>query len=64
MFRSWNMKTRKVKDLMLPISAHETIALEATLYEAALTLKEAQREFDQEHDRYRGLCWFEKIAMW
>jgi hypothetical protein len=45
------MKTRKVKDLMVPISAYKKISPQATLFEAALTLKEVQREFDKEPDR-------------
>ena len=49
------MKTRTVKGLMVPLSEYKTISSEATLYEAALILKQTRKEFDRKQDRHRAL---------
>jgi CBS-domain-containing membrane protein len=49
------MKDKTVKDIMTPLSEYETISVEATLYEAALALAEAQKDFEQDRRRHRLL---------
>jgi len=41
------MKNKIVKDLMIPISEYETIPIESNLYEAALALEKAQKDYEQ-----------------
>ncbi len=47
------MKSYSVKDLMVPLSEYATVAEDATLYEAVLSLEEAQEKFEDRHTRYR-----------
>jgi len=47
------MKSYTVKDLMVPLSEYATVTEEATLYEAVLSLEEAQEKFEDKHTRYR-----------
>ena len=47
------MKEQKVKDLMVPLSEYATVTEDATLYEAVLSLEEAQEKFEDKHTRYR-----------
>ena len=47
------MKSYSVKDLMVPISEYATVTDEATLFEAVLSLEEAQENFEDKHTRYR-----------
>jgi hypothetical protein len=49
------MKTKTVKDIMTPLSEYGTISTEATLYEAAMALSEAQQEFNGDHVYHRLL---------
>ena len=49
------MKTKTVKDIMTPLSEYGTISMEATLYEAALALDQAQKEFELNRSRHRLL---------
>lgn len=49
------MKTKTVKDIMTPLSEYGTISMEATLYEAAMALDEAQKEYDQNLRQHRVL---------
>jgi CBS domain-containing protein len=47
------MKSYPVQDLMVPISEYATVTEEATLFEAVLSLEEAQENFEDKHTRYR-----------
>jgi len=47
------MKSYPVKDLMVPLSEYATVSEDATLYEAVLSLEEAQEKFEDKHTRYR-----------
>ena len=47
------MKSYSVKDLMVPLSEYATVSEDATLYEAVLSLEEAQEKFEDKHTRYR-----------
>ncbi len=47
------MKSYSVKDLMVPLSEYATVTEDATLYEAVLSLEEAQEKFEDMHTRYR-----------
>ncbi|MDZ7697985.1 MAG: CBS domain-containing protein [Deltaproteobacteria bacterium] len=44
------MKTILVSDLMVPLAEYATVSEEATLYEAAMALEEAQNRLDR--DKY------------
>jgi len=46
------MKTRKVKDLMVPLEEYATVSDDASLHAAVLALEEAQKKFRQQ-DRYK-----------
>jgi CBS domain-containing protein len=47
------MKSYSIKDLMVPLSEYATVSENATLYEAILSLEEAQEKFEDKHTRYR-----------
>jgi CBS domain-containing protein len=47
------VKSYLVKDLMVPLSEYATVTEDATLYEAVLSLEEAQEKFEEKHARYR-----------
>ncbi len=47
------VKSYSVKDLMVPLSEYATVPEDATLYEAVLSLEEAQEKFEDKHTRYR-----------
>jgi CBS domain-containing protein len=47
------VKSYKVKDLMVPLSEYATVSEDATLYDAVLSLEEAQEKFEDKHTRYR-----------
>ncbi len=47
------MKSYSVNDLMVPLSEYATVPEDATLYEAVLSLEEAQEKFEDKHTRYR-----------
>ena len=47
------VKSYAVKDLMVPLSEYATVSEDATLYEAVLSLEEAQEKFEDKHTRYR-----------
>jgi len=49
------MKTRTVKDLMIPISEYKTIPEEALMYDAARALKTSQSEFEKYSGRPRTI---------
>ena len=47
------MKSYTVKELMVPLSEYATVSEDATLYDAVLSLEEAQENFEDKHTRYR-----------
>jgi len=47
------VKSYTVKDLMVPLSEYATVTEDATLYDAVLSLEEAQEKFEDRHTRYR-----------
>lgn len=49
------MKTKIVKDLMVPLSEYATVSEDATLYDAIISLEEAQKNFDQTKYRHRAV---------
>lgn len=49
------MKTKTVKDLMVPLSEYQTISTEANLIDAAMALNEAQKEFEKNPHYHRIL---------
>ncbi len=49
------MKTRHVKDLMVPLSEYVTVPWSANLYDAVMALEEAQRRFSGAGYRHRAV---------
>ena len=49
------MKTKLVKDLMIPLSEYATVSEDATLHEAVAALKQSQADFDQAKYRHRAI---------
>lgn len=49
------MKTKMVKDLMVPLSEYATVQEDATLHDAVTALKKAQATFDQAKYRHRAI---------
>lgn len=56
------MNSKKVSDLMVPLSEYATVSEDATLYEAVLALRKAQREFDQTRDRHRAILVYNNLG--
>ena len=54
------MKTDKVKDLMVPVTKYATVSDEATLYEAVKALEAAQKKFQKDRYRHRGVLIYDK----
>jgi CBS domain-containing protein len=54
------MKTKTLKDIMTPLSEYATISEEASLYEAAVALDKAQKDFEQDRSRHRLLLIVDK----
>ena len=54
------MKTRKVKDLMVPLSEYATVPEGATLSDTVAALKKSQAEFDQNRYRHRAVLVYDK----
>jgi CBS domain-containing protein len=54
------MKTKLVKDLMVPVSGYATVSQEATLYEAITALEEAQKKFDPSRYRHRAILIYDE----
>lgn len=58
------MKTKTVKELMVPLSEYATVSKDATLCDAVLALREAQKNYDQTKYRHRAILIFnEKNAI-
>lgn len=49
------MKTRRVKDLMIPLAEYATVSEDANLYAAVLALEEAQKKFRQDAYKHRAI---------
>ena len=49
------MKTKFVKDLMVPLSEYATVAEDASLYDAVMALKQSQADYDQTRYRHRAI---------
>ncbi len=49
-----------VKNIMVPLADYATVSEEATLFEAVVALKEAQKAFDQRRYRHRAVLVFDK----
>jgi len=49
------LKTKTVKDLMVPLSKYATVPQGATLYDVVMSLKKAQEEFDTTHHCHRAV---------
>jgi len=54
------MKTKIVKDMMVPLSEYATVSEDATLYDAIISLEEAQEKFDQTKYRHRAILIYDK----
>jgi len=54
------MKTRKVKDLMVPLVEYATVNEEASLHAAVLALDEAQKHFRQDRYKHRAILVLDK----
>jgi CBS domain-containing protein len=54
------MKTKIVKDLMVPLSEYATVSEDATLYDAIISLEEAQKNFDQTKYRHRAVLIYDE----
>lgn len=54
------MKTKIVKDLMVPLSEYAMVSEDATLYDAIIALEEAQNKFDQTRYRHRAILIYDK----
>ena len=54
------MRTRKVKDLMVPLAEYATVSEEASLYEAVMALEEAQKKFRQAAYKHRAILVLDK----
>jgi len=54
------VKTKIVKDLMVPLSDYATVSEDATLYDAIIALEEAQKKFDQTKYRHRAILIYDK----
>ena len=54
------MKTRNVKELMVPLAEYATVSEEATLYEAVQALEKAQEQFDKSRYRHRAVLVYDK----
>jgi len=54
------MKTRMVRDLMVPLQEYATVNEEASLYAAVLALEEAQKTFHQNRYKHRAILVLDK----
>lgn len=49
------MKSRSVKEVMVPLAKYATVPETATLFEAVIALEKAQQQFDQTRYRHRAV---------
>lgn len=54
------MKTRLVKDLMVPLAEYATVNEDASLHAAVLALEEAQKKFRQDAYKHRAILVLDK----
>ena len=54
------MKTKLVKELMVPLSEYATVPQEATLNDAVMALKESQAKFDQTKYPHRAILVYDE----
>lgn len=54
------MKTKRVKDLMVPLSEYATVSKDATLSDAVLALRKAQEKYDQSKYKHRAILIFDE----
>jgi len=54
------MKSRVVKDLMVPLAKYATVSETATMFEAVMALEKAQQAFDQTRYRHRAVLVYDK----
>jgi CBS domain-containing protein len=55
-----SMKSRKVKDLMVPLEEYATVSEDSSLYEAVLALEEAQNRFGKDRYKHRAILVYDK----
>jgi CBS domain-containing protein len=53
------LKTKLVKDLMVPLSEYATVSEDATLSDAVVALKKSNADFDQAKFRHRAILIFD-----
>jgi CBS domain-containing protein len=56
------MSEPKVKDLMIPISEYVTVPVDASLFDAVATLRQARQSFDQDKDNPRAILVLDKVG--
>ena len=54
------MKTKMVKELMIPLSGYATVSEDATLFEVVTALEEAQKRFDPSKYPHRAVLIYDK----
>ena len=54
------MKTKLIKELMVPLKEYATVSEDATLKEAVVALKQSQAVFDQNKYRHRAILIYNK----
>jgi CBS domain-containing protein len=54
------MKSRKVRDLMVPLDEYATVSEDSSLHEAVLALEEAQERFRKERYKHRAILVYDK----
>jgi CBS domain-containing protein len=54
------MKTRTVRDLMVPLQEYATVNEDASLYAAVMALEEAQKKFHQDRYKHRAILVLDK----
>jgi CBS domain containing-hemolysin-like protein len=54
------MRTRKVKDVMVPIGEYATVSADANLYTAVIALEEAQKKFRQDRYKHRAILVYDE----
>jgi CBS domain-containing protein len=54
------MKSRKVKDLMVPLDEYATVSEDSSLYEAVVALEQAQERFKKTRYTHRAILVYDK----
>jgi CBS domain-containing protein len=58
--RRFTVKTKIVKEMMVPLSDYATVSEDANLYDVIIALEEAQKKFDQTRYRHRAVLVYDK----